>query len=139
MGSVSLLLSDEIDIMVADSPFHSLVGLCEEISYKATPSACCCFFHCLYPCLFSCVRSDVEQRAGFDMRELEIGKKLAQNPRSKDKALFIMAATGDSMINYSHSQKIYEAFPGKKQIELFEGNHNSNRPDAVLNKCYEFI
>lgn len=129
MGSVSLLLSSEIDIMIADSPFSSLVTLCEQISYKATPALCCCFFHCLYPCLFSCVRSDVEQKAGFDLRELEVCKVLANNPKNKQKALFVLAGTGDGMIHYSHSQKIYDSFPGTKQIQIFEGTHNSNRPE----------
>jgi hypothetical protein len=59
MGSVSLLLSEECDIMVADSPFSSLNDLCQESSKEFLPRCCCCFFYCLFPCVYCCIKSDI--------------------------------------------------------------------------------
>lgn len=50
-----------------------------------------------------------------------------------------MAGIDDSMIHYSHSEKIFESFPGKKKIELFHGSHNSQRPAKALDNCFLFI
>ena len=43
-----------------------------------------------------------------------------------------MAGDEDRMISPSHARKIHEVFPGKKQIRIFEGTHNSNRPSNVI-------
>lgn len=51
----------------------------------------------------------------------------------------MMAADEDKMIPSSHGQKIYDAFPGKKKIKIFEGTHNSNRPSSVIRDCFYFI
>ncbi len=43
-----------------------------------------------------------------------------------------MAGDEDKMIPSTHGQRIYDAFPGKKKIKIFEGTHNSNRPSSVV-------
>lgn len=43
-----------------------------------------------------------------------------------------MAGHDDSMIHPGHAQRIYDAFPGKKKITVFDGTHNSNRPSKVI-------
>lgn len=69
---------------------------------------------------------------------MEIGKSL-ENERNKKKFLFVMAGDEDRMISPSHAKKIFEVFPGKKQIRIFEGSHNSNRPSSVIRECFYFI
>ena len=66
-----------------------------------------------------------------DPNELEIGEAL-KNERNKKKSLFLIAGDEDRMIPYSHSQRIYDDFPGKKKIKIFEGTHNSPRPSSVI-------
>jgi hypothetical protein len=56
------------------------------------------------------------------------------------KSLLILAGKDDSMIHYSHSEKLYQSFKGTdKRIILFDGTHNSNRPEEVIDECFEFI
>lgn len=54
MGSVSLLMSEECSIMVADSPFSDLNTLCRE-SGQHIPYVPNCLYLCLFPCVFCCV------------------------------------------------------------------------------------
>ena len=59
MGGVSLLMSDQCDLMVVDSAYSNLSELCKESSSKFLPRACCCIFHCLFPCVFACIQCKV--------------------------------------------------------------------------------
>ena len=45
----------------------------------------------------------------------------------------------DTLISSEHSQKLYDSFTGRKMLILFEGSHNSSRPQEVILKCFEFI
>lgn len=52
----------------------------------------------------------------------------------------LLAATDDKMIHYSHSQTLYDCFPGpNKKLILFEGTHNSDRPNSVLSQIFAFV
>jgi esterase/lipase len=73
----------------------------------------------MYPCFFCCVRSDVYEKSGLNINDLEVSKLVAADPKNRDKSLFIMAGASDSMIPPEHTQKIYDAFPGKKQMMIF--------------------
>ena len=83
MGAVSLLMSKECDIMVADSAYANLPSLCKESSSKFLPKACCCFFHCLFPCVFACIKSKVNHLAGLSIEEMKIAARLEEMPEFK--------------------------------------------------------
>lgn len=107
MGSVSLLLSQEINIMVADSPFYSLKDLCHESSSQFLPNFCCCLFHCMYPCFFYYVQMDVKEKSGLIINEMEVAKLVAENPRNKNKKLFVMSGSRDTMVPSTHAIRIF--------------------------------
>lgn len=70
---------------------------------------------------------------------MEIAKIIAEKPNNKNRSLFVMAGKEDMMIDYSHSQRIFDSFPGAKEIEFFKGSHNSQRPAEVFDKVFDFI
>lgn len=76
MGGASLLISNELDIMVSDSAYSNLSELCKESSSKFVPSACCCFFHAFFPCVFACLKCKVESRSGLKISEMDITSHL---------------------------------------------------------------
>jgi hypothetical protein len=43
------------------------------------------------------------------------------------------------MIPYEHGRLVYEKFPGKKKLVLFDGTHNSDRPSQVNSEVFDFI
>jgi hypothetical protein len=55
MGAVSLLLSSECNVMIADSAFSNLETLCRE-SGNLIPHIYKCLFDCFFPCAFWFVR-----------------------------------------------------------------------------------
>jgi hypothetical protein len=69
--------------------------------------------------------------------DLEIKDHLARSNRNRH--ILLLAATDDKMIHFSHSQTLYDCFPGEnKKIILFAGTHNSDRPGTVLNQIFAF-
>lgn len=69
MGAVSLLMSNECDIMVVDSPFCSLSRLCKE-SGQHVPYLPGCLFQCIFPCVFCCVKRDITKKTQQNIVEL---------------------------------------------------------------------
>jgi PhoPQ-activated pathogenicity-related protein len=51
----------------------------------------------------------------------------------------VIAGNEDRMIPPEHARRVYEAFPGKKRLSIFDGTHNSNRPEKVIRECFYFI
>lgn len=44
--------------------------------------------------------------------------------------VIFMSGDKDTLIHHRNSKKLYDAFPGKnKKIEIFEGTHNTKRPE----------
>jgi hypothetical protein len=83
MGAVSLLMSEQCDIMVADSAYSNLSVLCKESSAKFLPKACCCIFHCLFPCVFACIQCKVESLASLTIDNMDVLRRIRQLPPDK--------------------------------------------------------
>ena len=81
MGGVSLLMSDEIDLMVSDSAYSNLHNLCKESSSKSVPPACCCFFTLCFPCVFGCLKCKVESCSGLDIDQMDVKGHLKKQTR----------------------------------------------------------
>lgn len=137
MGAVSLLMSEQCDVMVADSAYSNLAVLCKESSAKFLPRACCCLFNCLFPCVFACIQCKVESLAGLEISRMDVTARLQQLPPSKQ--ICFIHGEEDVLVPAHHSQQLYGAFTGRKELLMFEGTHNSIRPKEVLQKCFEFI
>jgi hypothetical protein len=83
MGAVSLLLSSECSLIVADSAYSNLAHLCKESSVHFLPKACCCLFHCFFPCVFACIQCKVHKLAGLEIGSMDIAGKLKKEDRDR--------------------------------------------------------
>lgn len=124
MGAVTCLLygaeDPSIAGMVLDSPFSNLMDLMMELVdvYKVRLPKFTLKVAIQY------MRKVIQKKARFDILDLDavqIAKK------SFIPALF-GHATEDSFIQPHHSDVIYKAYMGDKNIIKFEGDHNSPRP-----------
>lgn len=51
-----------------------------------------------------------------------------------------MSGDKDTLIHHRNSKKLFDAFPGSnKKIEIFEGTHNTKRPEDVMKRVMEYI
>lgn len=135
MGAVSSLMygveDPSIAGMVLDSPFSNLVDLMMELvdAYK-------------YPLpkftvklAIQHMRKLIKKKANFDIMDLD-----AIQPA---KCCFIPAllghATDDDFIQPHHSDRIYDAYAGDKNIIKFDGDHNSPRPQFYFDSITIFF
>ena len=68
---------------------------------------------------------------------MNIMKRLREIPENKQ--ICFIHGEEDTLIPPHHADKLYQSFPGRKMLVMFEGTHNSTRPAEVIEKCYEFI
>ena len=134
MGAVTALLHGDRDPSIAglvlDSPFSNLRTLCNELaSHHAHVPAF------LVGAAMAIVGSTIQNRAGFDVNEL--------TPITHVNECFIPAlfATGeqDDFIKPHHTDALYEAYAGDKNLIKFQGDHNSVRPDFFKNSATIFF
>lgn len=134
MGAVTALLHGDRDPsiggMVLDSPFSNLRTLCDELaaSHSKVPKF-------LVGAAMTFVAKTIKKKADFDLNKL--------TPITHVKECFIPAlfATGeqDDFIKPHHTQTLYEAYAGDKNLIKFEGDHNSSRPDFFNNSAVIFF
>jgi hypothetical protein len=123
MGAVSLLLSSECNVMIADSAFSNLETLCRE-SGNLIPHIYKCLFDCFFPCAFWFVRRDITRKVECDIFEdLDIEKRVRK--MSPKKAIMFISGNDDTMVDKKHSQNLSVSFKGYKKLLLCEGSHNS--------------
>mmetsp|Transcript_41100 Transcript_41100/g.87389 ORF Transcript_41100/g.87389 Transcript_41100/m.87389 type:complete len:301 (+) Transcript_41100:165-1067(+) len=123
MGAVVCLLYGQRDPSIAgivlDSPFSNLVALMEEL---ATSHKLLTGF--LTRPLIGFLRRSIKKRANFDI--------YLSDPLKAAESSFIPALFGhgkeDDFVAFEHSEKLYAAYAGDKNLISFEGGHNSPRP-----------
>ncbi|CAN1807317.1 Uncharacterized protein YqkD [Linum perenne] len=135
MGAVTSLMygaqDPSIAGMVLDSPFSDLVDLMMELvdAYKFRLPKFTVKFAIQY------MRKAIQKKAKFDITELNT-IKVAQS-------CFVPALFGhaieDDFIQPHHSDQIYEAYMGDKNIIKFEGDHNSPRPQFYFDSINIFF
>ncbi|XP_076927316.1 uncharacterized protein LOC143590852 [Bidens hawaiensis] len=135
MGAVTSLMygADDPSIagMVLDSPFSDLVDLMMELvdAYKIRLPKFTVKFAIQY------MRRAILKKAKFDIVEL--------NTIKAAKSSFVPALFGhaddDDFIRPHHSDRIYEAYMGDKNIIKFEGDHNSPRPQFYFDSINIFF
>ncbi|CAN0856226.1 Uncharacterized protein YqkD [Linum grandiflorum] len=135
MGAVTSLMygaqDPSIAGMVLDSPFSDLVDLMMELvdTYKFRLPKFTVKFAIQY------MRKAIQKKAKFDITELNT-IKVAQS-------CFVPALFGhgieDDFIQPHHSDRIYEAYMGDKNIIKFEGDHNSPRPQFYFDSINIFF
>ncbi|KAL0867288.1 hypothetical protein Bca101_046406 [Brassica carinata] len=135
MGAVTSLMygaeDPSIAAMVLDSPFSDLVDLMMELvdTYKFPLPKFTIKFAIQY------MRRAVQKKAKFDITDL--------NTIKVAKSCFVPVLFGhaidDDFIRPHHSERIYEAYTGDKNIIKFEGDHNSPRPQFYFDSINIFF
>ncbi|CAN6726334.1 unnamed protein product [Malus baccata var. baccata] len=135
MGAVTSLLygaeDPSIAGMVLDSPFSDLVDLMMELvdTYKIRLPKFTVKFAIQY------MRRAIQKKAKFDIMNLNTIKVAS--------SCFVPALFGhaidDDFIQPHHSDRIFEAYMGDKNIIKFEGDHNSPRPQFYFDSINIFF
>ncbi|XP_031377313.1 uncharacterized protein LOC116192807 isoform X2 [Punica granatum] len=135
MGAVTSLMygaeDPSIAGMVLDSPFSDLMELMMELA--DTQSFRLPKFTVKLAIQY--MRRAIQKKAKFDIAEL--------NTIKVAKSCFVPAlfghATDDDFIRPHHSDRIFEAYMGDKNIIKFEGDHNSPRPQFYFDSINIFF
>ena len=141
MGAVSAVFQAARDPGIAgvvlDSPFASLEQVALELVTHApeqVPNA-----PSVPPFLVKAalrlVASTVKSRANFDLYKL---RPVDAAATCYTPALF-GTGSGDNMIRPHHSQQIYNAYKGDKNLVTFDGDHNDLRPSFFLDSASIFL
>ncbi|KAI5349679.1 PREDICTED: alpha/beta-Hydrolases superfamily [Prunus dulcis] len=135
MGAVTSLLygaeDPSIAGMVLDSPFSDLVDLMMELvdTYKIRLPKFTVKFAIQY------MRRAIQKKAKFDITNL--------NTIKVANSCFVPSLFGhaidDDFIQPHHSDRIFEAYMGDKNIIKFEGDHNSPRPQFYFDSINIFF
>ncbi|KAJ8565898.1 hypothetical protein K7X08_008474 [Anisodus acutangulus] len=135
MGAVTSLMygaeDPSIAGMVLDSPFSDLVDLMMELvdTYKIRLPKFTVKFAIQY------MRRAVQKKSKFDITEL--------NTIKVAKSCFVPVLLGhavdDDFIQPHHSDRVFDAYMGDKNIIKFEGDHNSPRPQFYFDSISIFF
>ncbi|KAI9128841.1 hypothetical protein K1719_000324 [Acacia pycnantha] len=135
MGAVTSLMygaeDPSIAGMVIDSPFSDLVDLMMELvdTYRVRLPKFTVKFAIQY------MRKAIQKKAKFDITDLKTIKVA--------KSCFVPALLGhaidDDFIQPHHSDRIFDAYMGDKNIIKFEGDHNSPRPQFYFDSISIFF
>jgi len=137
MGAVTALMHVERDstlaAMCVDSPFMSLRLLIEEVAKSdrllvPVPSW-------LVNAIYNVIRHRVQALADFDINDIV---PLDHGARSSVPALF-MHGRRDSFVSPRHSEEIFSNYGGHKEIMFFDGDHNSERSEKVIDRAVDFF
>jgi len=134
MGSVTALLHADRDHsiggMVLDSAFASLRQLASELAqsdYKV-PSW-------LLSGALAIGRMRIKSLCNFDIDALAPERHVS----ASFVPAFFIAARGDDFVAPHHTQRLYEAYNGDKELEMVDGDHNSPRIPEINRKVVLFF
>lgn len=138
MGASTSLMHGERDpsiaAMVLDSSFASLLQLSEELVDKGRqmgmtiPSF-------IMKMVIRFIRSSIQKTANFDILELN---PLAHADKCYIPAFFV-AGEFDDFVAKHHSEQLYAKYAGDKTIMIVSGDHNSPRPQHLLDSVGLFL
>eukprot|EP00811_Abedinium_folium_P035897 NODE_8652_length_1479_cov_3.932692.p1 GENE.NODE_8652_length_1479_cov_3.932692~~NODE_8652_length_1479_cov_3.932692.p1 ORF type:complete len:354 (+),score=99.21 NODE_8652_length_1479_cov_3.932692:266-1327(+) len=135
MGAATAVMAASVDASIAaavlDSPFADLRTIAlelVEIGQIGLPS----FFVSM---ALKIVRSEVRQRAGFEMLECA---PIQYASSARCPALFAHAED-DEFVLIHHSEDLHAAWGGEKELVSFNGGHNGIRPDWFYRCAVEFL
>lgn len=135
MGAVTSLMygaeDPSIAGMVLDSPFSNLVDLMMELvdTYKVRLPKFTVKFAIQY------MRKVILKKAKFDIMDLNA----IQVAKSCFVPVLLGHAIDDDFIQPHHSDRIYDAYIGDKNVIKFEGDHNSPRPQFYFDSITIFF
>lgn len=135
MGAITSLMHADRDPSIAglvlDSPFSSLRELAEDLckQYSNVPKF-------VMSAALAMIRSTIKDKAKFDIDKLN---PLKNHVKQAFIPAFFIAANQDTFINSKHSQALFDAYAGDKTIKFVDGDHNSARPQYILDSVAIFF
>jgi len=134
MGAVTAIMHGDRDPsiagMVLDSPFTELKVLAEELCSNFTKIP-----KFILSGAMSLIRKTIQSKAKFDINDLI--------PMNHVKAgfmpAFFVAGKQDTFIDPHHAKDLYEKYAGDKNIVIVDGDHNSVRPQFLLDSIAIFF
>jgi len=137
MGAVASLFraskDRRIDACVLDSPFADFrqvvlqtLSSMDHLQWLPTPAIDLCL---------SVIANDVQQRVGFDPRDLQ---PIIDAPKCLCSAFF-GCAEKDTLVPPAQVQALQKAWGGPSEIMIFEGDHNCERPGNFLESASRFM
>eukprot|EP00427_Karlodinium_veneficum_P017597 CAMPEP_0169129038 /NCGR_PEP_ID=MMETSP1015-20121227/36906_1 /TAXON_ID=342587 /ORGANISM="Karlodinium micrum, Strain CCMP2283" /LENGTH=396 /DNA_ID=CAMNT_0009193017 /DNA_START=63 /DNA_END=1253 /DNA_ORIENTATION=+ len=121
---------NSISACVLDSAFSDIATVATEVIRRK-----CRVPKVLVSAALQVVRRDVKTKADFDLLDL-VPANVA--PRAMCPALF-GAASDDTFILPSHTQRVYDAWAGEKLFYQYSGGHNGARPGWFLEEAAFFL
>lgn len=138
MGATAALLYGDRDpsiaAMVLDSPFADFMQLANELAQGMRENGLRVPGFAISVAA-SMIRRSVRRRAKFDPGEVS---PLANCSKCFIPALFAHGEL-DLFIKPSHSEQLHEAYAGDKNLVLFDGDHNSARPEFLFDSAVIFL
>ncbi|KAK9836936.1 hypothetical protein WJX81_000753 [Elliptochloris bilobata] len=135
MGAVTALLYSQRDPSIAgvvlDSPFSRLRDLMVELAEEQKLPIPRAFMRMA----LSMIKRSVRRRAGFNIDDVS---PLDAAPQAFIPALFGHAER-DSFIGLHHSQRLFAAYAGDKNLITFGGDHNSHRAPFFYASAVTFL
>jgi len=134
MGAVTSLLysgkDSRISCLILDSPFAKFKQLVKELAKEkaSIPGL-------IAEGIFSIIRSTIKSRVGLDLDSL---KPIDYVEKIKIPALF-GAAKEDTFVLPHHTRELYMKYGGQKQLMMFEGDHNCQRPSNWMLLTKDFL
>lgn len=137
MGAVTALLHADRDpsigAMCVDSPFSSLRELIMELAQSEHVMVKVPTW--LLSAVMMVVRMRIRVLAGFDTEDLA---PINHVQSSFIPSLFV-SAREDTFILPHHTKTLFDAYAGDKELEIIEGDHNSERPLDALERAADFF
>jgi len=138
MGATTALLYGDRDpsiaAMVLDSPFADLMQLANELAQNAREQGLRVPQFAV-SATAALVRRSVRKRANFDPQDVS---PIGNCGKCFIPALFAHGER-DAFIKQHHSEQLHAAYAGDKNLILFDGDHNSSRPDFFFNSAVIFL
>ena len=142
MGAATALLvaSDDrfyhrVAGMVLDSCYTSVRQVLLELADKYVGKVPIVPFTGMIEPAVDMLRSAVIQRAGFDFNEINV----IDAARHCNAPVLIGHAADDQLVLASHAHEIFHQYGGPKKINVFEGDHNSIRPQTFREQAVRHL
>jgi len=137
MGAVTALMHADRDHtiggMVLDSPFSNLTTLATELAQSEYLAMKVPTW--LLSGAMAVGRMRIKSLCGFDIDALTP----EQHVGDSFIPAFFVHGRSDDFIAPHHTQKLFEAYNGDKELEIVDGDHNSPRSAALIQKCVLFF
>lgn len=117
--------------LVLDSPYAHLPTLLTEVAVQSAPV----LPRWAAKSAVNALRKGLVQRVDFDMADMDT---VVAAGRCFVPAIF-GHGTEDTLVPYSHSKRVYDAYQGDKRLLLFQGGHNDRRPRLFYKQCIYFL